>query len=156
VRLAGRRTIVSFLLLSTLFAGSAAAAVPASAATHTFRRTVAEARMTVLINRARLHAGRHALQYSALLSRRARAHSALMASRGTIFHTTNLANVFRGFSWSIGGENVGMGPNMDALHTAFMLSPHHRENNLDRRFHRIGVGVVWKNGVAFVTVEFLS
>ena len=49
-----------------------------------------------------------------------------------------------------------MGPSMDALHTAFMLSLHHRENNLEKRFHRVGVGVIWKNGVAFITVEFLS
>jgi uncharacterized protein YkwD len=112
--------------------------------------------MGLLINQARWHAGRSGLTYSVLLSQRARAHSALMASKGTIFHTTNLAGVFRGFSWTIGGENVGMGPSMDALHTAFMLSPHHRENNLDPRFHRFGIGVVWKNGVAFVTVDFLS
>ena len=79
-----------------------------------------------------------------------------MASKGTIFHTTNLAGVFSGLSWTLGGENVGMGPSMDALQQAFMASLHHRENILDRRFHRFGIGVVWKNGIAFVTVEFLS
>lgn len=155
MRLSGRRIIVSLLLLSTLVAGSAAAAAPASATT-TFTRSASEARMGLLINRARWAAGRSGLAYSVLLSRRARAHSALMASTGGIFHTTNLAAVFSGFSWTIGGENVGMGPSMDALHAAFMASLHHRENNLDRRFHRFGIGVVWKNGVAFVTVDFLS
>ncbi|HLW16169.1 MAG TPA: CAP domain-containing protein [Actinomycetota bacterium] len=155
MRFSGRRIVVLVLLVSTLFVGSAAAASSAGAAT-TFRPTASEVRMGWLINRAREHANRWGLKYSPALSKIARAHSALMASEGTIFHTTNLANSFRNFSWTIGGENVGMGPSMYALHTAFMLSPHHRENNLDKRFHRFGIGVVWKNGIAFVTVQFLS
>ena len=155
MRLSGRRIIVSILLLSTMLAGSAVAASSASATTRT-GPTVTEARMVYLINQARRHANRWPLQYSSALSRIARAHSALMASKGTIFHTKNLAYAFRNFSWTLGGENVGMGPSMDALHTAFMLSLHHRENNLEKRFHRVGVGVIWKNGVAFITVEFLG
>lgn len=155
MRVSGRRTIVSLLILSTLLVGSAAAASPASAAT---RRgpTASEARMLSLINSARRANGRAPLAYNATLSSSARMHSAVMARAGTIFHTTNLAYIFRRFSWTIGGENVGMGPGMNALHHAFMLSLHHRENILDRRFHRVGIGVIWKNGVAFVTVEFLS
>jgi len=156
VRLSGRRIIVSILLLSTLLAGSAAASTSASAATRRHGPTASEARIVYLINKARQHANRWHLKYSEALSRIARAHSALMASKGTIFHTNNLANAFRNFSWTLGGENVGMGPSMDSLHTAFMLSPHHRENNLEKRFHRVGVGVIWKNGIAFITVEFLS
>jgi len=155
VRFSGRRIIVSLLLLSTIFVGSAAASSSAGATT-TYRPTVSEARMFYLINQARKHANRWPLTYSSSLSRVARGHSALMASKATIFHTTNLAYAFRNFSWTIGGENVGMGPSMDALHTAFMLSRHHRDNNLDKRFHRVGIGVIWKNGVAYITVQFLS
>lgn len=156
MRFSCRRTIVSLLLLSTLFAGSAAAASPAGAATRRHGPTASEARMVWLINNARKHSNRVGLRYSYALSQVARAHSKLMASKGTIFHTSNLAGAFNSFSWTIGGENVGMGPSMEALHTAFMLSKHHRDNNLDKRFHRVGVGVVWKNGVAYITVEFLS
>ncbi len=155
MRFSGRRIIVSLLLLSTIFVGSAAAASSAGATT-TYRPTASEARMFYLINQARRHANRWPLTYSSSLSRIARAHSALMASKSTIFHTTNLANSFRNFSWTLGGENVGMGPSMDALHKAFMLSEHHRDNNLDKRFHRVGIGVIWKNGVAYITVQFLS
>ena len=79
-----------------------------------------------------------------------------MASKGTIFHTSNLAYLLRNFSWTWAGENVGMGPTIDTLHRAFMASLHHRQNNLNGRFHRVGVGVVWKNGIAFITVDFLS
>ncbi len=155
MRFSGRRTIVSLLLLSTLLVGSVAAASSASAAISR-GPTRTEARMLYLINQARRAANRAPLTYSLSLSNVARAHTALMASKGTIFHTTNLAYAFRNFSWTLGGENVGMGPSIDSLHTAFMASLHHRENNLDPRFHRIGIGVVWKNGVAFITVQFLS
>ena len=154
MRFIGRRTIVSLLLLSTLFAGSVAAASSASASA--FAPTYSERHMVDLINGSRRQVGRAPLALSFALSRIARAHSALMASKGTIFHTSNLAYQFRIFSWTYGGENVGMGTSIDALHRAFMASLHHRENNLNGRFHRVGVGVVWKNGIAFITVEFLS
>jgi len=157
VRFSGRRTIVSLLLLSTLFVGSAVAASPAGAATgRRFHATASEIRLAWRINKARKAAHRWDLKYSAALSSIARSHSALMASKGTIFHTSNLARAFSRFTWTLGGENVGMGPSMDSLHQAFMASLHHRENNLDKRFHRFGVGVVWRSGIAYVTVEFLS
>jgi uncharacterized protein YkwD len=153
VRFSGRRTIVSILLLSATLAASAGTAAPASATTIL---NPSERRMVYLINKARMQANLPALHYSATLSGLARTHSALMAKHGTIFHTYNLGYVLRNFSWSLAGENVGMGSTIDLLHQAFMHSPAHRRNNLERRFHRIGVGVVWKNGVAFITVDFLS
>jgi uncharacterized protein YkwD len=79
-----------------------------------------------------------------------------MANQQTIFHTSNLAGALANLRWTIAGENVGMGPSMNALHQAFMLSPEHRRNNLEKRFHRFGVGVVWRSGIAFITVEFAS
>jgi uncharacterized protein YkwD len=112
--------------------------------------------MVFLINQARARANRQGLRYSEALSSIARVHSAQMARHGTIFHTSNLEYVLRRFQWSLAGENVGMGPTMDLLHQAFMLSPPHRRNNLDKRFHRFGVGVIWRSGVAYITVEFMS
>ena len=155
MKLSGRRTIVSLLLLSTLLAGSAVGASSASAST-TYRPTKSEARLGWLINKERQHAHHWDLKYSPALSRIARAHSLQMARAGTIFHTKNLAYAFRSFRWTLGGENVGMGPSIDALHRAFVASPHHRDNNLDKRFHRFGIGVIWRRGIAYVTVEFLS
>jgi len=154
VKLSGRRTIVSILLLSTMFAASAGIAVPASAATTAEVR--AERRMMYLINYARTHANRQGLRYSAALTTVATRQAVLMARRGTIFHTSNLAYALRYLQWTLAGENVGMGPSMDLLHQAFMRSPEHRRNNLEPRFHRMGVGVVWKNGIAFIAVEFAS
>jgi uncharacterized protein YkwD len=156
MKLSGRRIIVSILLLSTMFVGSASAASTASAATRRHGPTVSERRMVSLINKARAHANRWDLKYSEGLSRIARAHSAQMARSESIYHTTNLGHVLRNLRWSLAGENVGMGATIDSLHEAFMLSPGHRRNNLEKRFHRFGVGVIWKNGVAYITVEFMS
>jgi len=153
VKLNGRRAIVSVLLLSTLFAGSAVTAPSASAY---FRGTPSEKAVVYMTNMARRAAGRGDLRYSYALSKLARKHSLLMANTGTIFHTYNLGGVLRSFSWWLAGENVGMGPGLAVLQQAFMNSPEHRANILDSRFHRFGVGVVWKNGIAFVTVDFLS
>jgi uncharacterized protein YkwD len=150
VKVRGRRTIVFALLLSGLLAGSVTASAPASAETRT------EAQMVNLINNARAHYGRHKLSYSTALSRLARAHSKVMADAGTIFHTKNLAGRLSYFSWSVAGENVGMGPSMIALHKAFMASPHHRANILYKSFRRVGVGVIWRNGIAYITEMFLG
>jgi uncharacterized protein YkwD len=154
LRFSGRRTIVSILLLSATLTASAATAAPASAATA--REVRSEARMINLINYARTHANRQALRYSAALTTIATRQAVAMSRRGTIFHTVNLGGALRNLQWTLAGENVGMGASMELLHQAFMLSPEHRRNNLERGFHKIGVGVVWKNGVAFIAVEFTS
>jgi uncharacterized protein YkwD len=145
-----RRIIISALILSCLVGGSVGTAAPASATTRT------ESQMVGLINHSRQHYGRSKLSYSMSLSIFARKHSAAMAERRTIFHTTNLAYKLRSFSWRVAGENVGMGPSMISLHEAFMKSPHHRDNILYRGFHRVGVGVAWRSGIAYITVIFLG
>jgi uncharacterized protein YkwD len=153
VKQKGRRAIVSIALLSALFAGSAATAPSASAY---FRGTLSEKRVLYLTNMARRAAGRSDLHYSYALAKLAKKHSALMASKFSLFHTYNLAGVLSNFSWTLAGENVGMGPGIDVIQYAFMHSPEHKANILERRFHRVGIGVVWKDGIAFVTVDFLS
>jgi uncharacterized protein YkwD len=115
----------------------------------------AELHMKRLINRAREDHDRDKLRLSERLSNKARRHSRAMADEGTIFHS-DLRKTVEDFVWSLAGENVGMGPSMISLHKAFMNSPPHRENVLDRRFERVGIGVVWRDGTAFITVLFLG
>jgi uncharacterized protein YkwD len=150
IKLHARRAAVSVLLLSVLSVSSAVIATPADAATRN------EKSMAHLINAARNHYGVRGMHFDGRLSALAQKHSRLMAAQATIFHTSNLAGALHRYHWTLAGENVGMGPGLAALHTAFMNSPPHRHNNLDRRFHRFGVGIVWANGIAYVTVEFLS
>ncbi|MEX0768743.1 MAG: CAP domain-containing protein [Microthrixaceae bacterium] len=45
--------------------------------------------------------------------------------------------------WRKLGENVGRGGNNDQIHTAYLNSPGHRANILDRSFNSMGAGAVW-------------
>lgn len=86
----------------------------------------------------------------------ARRHSQRMASSGTIFHNGNLANEAPS-DWKSLGENVGMGPSCDEIHSAFMNSASHRKNILDPKFNFVGVGVVIaSDGTLFVTEVFME
>lgn len=114
----------------------------------------AEKQMASLINKARTSAGRAPMVFSGTLSTYARKHSAKMMAKDTIFHNSALAQWLSGLSWKILGENVGMGSTITQLHNAFMDSPGHRANNLDKRFKKVGVGVTSKNGRIWVTVIF--
>lgn len=82
----------------------------------------------------------------------ARRHSSRMASEGRIWHNPNLTSEVK--NWQVVGENVGMGPSVPDLMDAFMNSPGHRANILDRDYNQFGVGVVVKDGTIYVTVVF--
>ena len=62
--------------------------------------------------------------------------------------TTQVAN------WQTVGENVGEGPDVASLATAFWNSPAHRANILDTSYTEVGVGSSWSNGVLWITVDF--
>ncbi len=66
-----------------------------------------------------------------------------MAGTGRIFHNDKLATDLRAsrLSWSLTGENVGVGPSVEVIQNAFMHSAEHRHNILDGRYNAIGVGV---------------
>jgi uncharacterized protein YkwD len=96
------------------------------------------------------------LRFSASLSRKAERHSRAMANKGYIYHTRCLSCVFNDYSWSVGGENVGVGSSMQSLHRAFMDSPPHRRNILYRAYRYIGIGAVKSGGRMWVTVLFMG
>jgi len=64
-----------------------------------------------------------------------------MARSGRLAHTSNLGSKVSG--WKRLGENVGRGPELRDIETAFMNSPSHRENILDPGFTQFGVGVTF-------------
>jgi len=116
--------------------------------------TSAERQMAALINKARTSHGRAALKFNDSLSRYARRHSATMASKGVLYHNPYLAKWLAHWSWTILGENVGVGASVASLHNAFMHSPPHRENIMDRHFRNVGVGIVVRDGRTWVTIIF--
>lgn len=113
-----------------------------------------EAKFVSLINQERSSRGLRTLVVKSDLVSVARKHSADMAAKGTIWHGDSTPYKISG--WTIYGENVGMGPTVADLHRAFMDSPDHRANILEKAFNQIGVGVVIKDGTIFVTEIFVK
>jgi uncharacterized protein YkwD len=92
-----------------------------------------------------------------VMSKLALRHSIAMANKGYIFHTANPAGYYlKGTSWRTWGENVGVtSSTVWSIQHAFMNSPPHRSNILNRAFHRVAVGTYRDaNGFLWVTVFF--
>ena len=138
------------LLVGLLLVGLTAG--PSSAIERTGRR----ARMVSLTNQDRVERDRRYLGFAARLSRYAKQHSARMARRGHIFHSSErqLRRALGGYDWSLGGENVGVGGSLESLQDAFMASRSHRQNILRRAYERIAVGIVRVDDRIWVTVSF--
>lgn len=115
----------------------------------------AERQMMSFIDAARERRGIDDLRRSRAIGYKARLHARRMMRDGTIFHSS-LGSMLSALSWRLAGENVGMGPDLKGLHKAFMQSPGHKHNVLDKRFNRFGVGIAKDQGYIYVTVMFLG
>lgn len=105
------------------------------------------------INAERARAGQAPLAHRPDLAALALRHAQKMASLNSLHHNRNLAAQVA--NWRAVGENVGMGGNTRVLHAAFMNSPAHRANILDKDFTEIGLGVTSDaRGVMWVTEVF--
>lgn len=115
-----------------------------------------EAEFLSKINASRAAAGLGKLQMSGGLSSYARGHSGKMADAGKIYHSTSAQlRSAAGSGWSKIGENVGRGPSVSGLHTAFMNSSGHKANILGS-YDTAGVGVSVKDNYIYVTVVFVN
>ena len=142
-----RRQVALVFLIAAVLVSSGIAISPAHGAT-------LRGQMAPLINDDRTDRDRPALKLDLDLSRYAKKHSQDMADAGEIFHTDDLAAKLKGNDWSAGGENVGIGPNLQDLEAAFMASTPHRQNILNREFDHVAIGVVESDGNFWVTVIF--
>jgi len=81
-----------------------------------------------------------------------------MADMDELFHApflaSEIAQVVR--HWSSGAENVGVGSGEGELQRAFLLSPEHRANVLNRDFDRVGIGIVRRDGKCWACVRFVG
>jgi uncharacterized protein YkwD len=139
-------TVLALALVATLVLG----AMAPNAGARTLRRD----HMLELMNVKRDHKHVADLGISGRLSRYARVHSRHMAKRGYIYHSRSLASRLRGVRWSIAGENVGAGGDVDSLFQAFMDSAPHRRNILRGSFKHVGIGMVRRGDYLWVTVVF--
>jgi cell division septation protein DedD len=136
------RYLIMFVAIAVMAVGMA---VPAIAGP--------EGTLASRINSSRSASGLAPLETYWDLTDDARAHSARMMDRGSIYHNPSLGSVTSG--WHALGENVGMGIDINGMHDAFMNSPGHRANILGN-YNYMGVGVKTDSaGVSWVTVVFM-
>lgn len=105
-----------------------------------------------MINAARSSAGLPALAHRSDLASVAASWSAQMAASGTLAHNPRLSSQVSGYRFV--GENVGYGPDAATIHRAFLDSPAHRANVLDRDYTEVGVAVVRAGDRLWVTEVF--
>jgi hypothetical protein len=118
----------------------------------------AEREFLALLNGERTRANLPALTADPAIVPIAREWSQNMADQNRLYHRPDLraqveARVTR--DWRRIGENVGRGPDVPGLHTAFMNSPGHRANVLGD-YNRVGIAVVNSGSTIWVTFNFLK
>ena len=151
----GFRRVLAPVLASVAIGSTAGTALTVLAPQAAFADSTysMEAQFIAKVNAARQANGQAPYSVAGDLSSIARSHSANMASQQSLYHNPSLTSQVP--NWQAVGENVGEGPDVSDIATAFMQSPEHRANILDHDFTQIGVGVsVDKNGIVWVTEDF--
>lgn len=148
------------LVLGTAFApASTAALVTAAAASRPddlrSPSPDIEAQFVSRINSLRASEGLSQLTVHGQLLGVARNWTERMVQAGRISHNPNLSSEVSG-NWTKLGENVGVGPNVDALMQAFMNSPAHHRNLVDPEWNYVAVGVTRAaDGQLYTTHNFM-
>lgn len=115
-----------------------------------------ESQFLAAINSSRSSAGLAPLAMSGSLQTYARSHSVDMANANKVYHSTGAQlAAAAGSGWTNLGENVGRGPSVSALHTAFMGSSGHKANILGD-YNYVGIGTTTKDGYIYVTAVFMK
>ena len=125
--------LTALALVITGFVTGAVVARPAQA-------TSVEDVFTAKLNQARAARGIPRLTTRAALVEVARDWARTMAGQSRLYHNPQLTSDVSNWRWV--GENVGYGPDALTVHVAFMNSPGHRANILDRDYTEVGIGAV--------------
>src|SRR5262245_37173914 len=134
-RRAATAAVASVALFATL-------AVPSDASTPAADESI----LLTLTNTVRATVGVPALSLDPALSSIARQWAAVMGQQNNISHNPNYKAQIEaaGFSnWRKTGENVGMGPTVQAIQNALVNSPGHYANITDGSFQKVGIGIVY-------------
>ena len=87
------------------------------------------------------------------LSQFAQSWSDHMAAASSLAHNPDL--VHAPGTWSLAGENVGVGPDVNLVFDGFVASPHHYVNLVDPDFTVVGIGVSTNaKGLIYTTQDF--
>ncbi|TXK28599.1 colicin V production protein [Pontibacter qinzhouensis] len=107
-----------------------------------------EAQMLELLNKERVAVGLQPLVADTVLREVARQHATDMFSRGYFsHHSPEGLDAFdrirqAHIPFRIAGENLALAPTLPIAHEGLMNSPGHRANILQRRFGRVGIGIM--------------
>ena len=108
------------------------------------------------INALRASHGLGQLSVSSSLVSMADSWAVHLSEVGSLSHNPGLAGEAPS-GWRLLGENVGVGPDVSTLQTAFTNSPEHYANMVDPRFSEIGVAVyVSPQGYLWVTEDYME
>jgi hypothetical protein len=108
------------------------------------------------INALRASHGIGALRENSTLDSMAHNWSLHLEGVGSLSHNPGLTSQAPS-TWRKLGENVGVGPSVSALQTAFTNSPEHYANMVDGSFNQIGVDVeIDSNGALWVTEDYME
>ncbi len=144
-----RRIVAGILVVAALVGlGVARGGAPAGALSDD------EERFVQLVNETRAAAGLPALEVHRELADLSRGWAEAMRSAGGISHANPISAGLTA-PWLKLGENVGTGPDIDAVMNAFVASPGHYANIVDPAFTHIGVGVVWDGERLYTTHRFM-
>ena len=121
----------------------------------------AERNLFDALNRERTAQGLPALQWDESLAAAARQHAARMAQQNVLSHQlpgeapVQDRATRAGARFSLIAENIAVAPNPAIIHSAWMQSPHHRENILDPQLTEVGIAVI-KGGDGLFAVQDFS
>jgi uncharacterized protein YkwD len=113
------------------------------------------------LNRERSAQGLPVLQWDEALASAAREHALRMAQRNTLSHQLPGEPAVQdratraGARFSLIAENIAVAPTPATIHSAWMQSPHHRENILDPELNVVGIAVI-KGGDGLFAVQDFS
>jgi uncharacterized protein YkwD len=112
-----------------------------------------EARLLRLVNDLRVRHGLVRLVDDPLLTLDAHRHSLRMAERNSLYHSTNLESEV-GRDATAWGENIAKARWVKRIFRMWLHSDGHRANMLNRRYRRVGVGIVAARGYLWATMIF--
>lgn len=91
-------------------------------------------RLFALTNNERVRNGLPRLEWWSAATPVAARHTQRMVRDGRLYHNPDLNTWLPVLRVKELGENVGVGPTIEQIQRAFMRSPNHRRNILDRRY----------------------
>jgi hypothetical protein len=113
-----------------------------------------------LLNKERTDHGLPALQWDDRLASAAVDHTRLLAEHKELSHQFNHEPELRqryvryNIRLDRAGENVAYDSTVEGAHEGFMHSPPHRANILSPNYDAVGVGVIFRDDVYYVTQDF--